>query len=251
MPLFVVPILKTNKHIVKKSHKNILICKERNLHPTLYFNQLPAASEPFQKHLGLTLDRRLKFDHHLNDKISKATKGIGLIKRLYHYLPRKSLLTIYRSYVRPHLDYCDVIYDQPHNVTFSNKIETIQYNAALAIIGTIKGTSRDRLYQELGLEYLSDRRRCRRLVYFYDIVNFSSPKYLSDLLPEKRRSYNPERAHLFAETFSHTAYFSNSFFPFCIKEWNKLSPSLRNAVSVSVFKKKLIKTLPPRGTSNL
>ena len=236
-----------NPHPNKQATEVIFSHKKNEvIHPTLYFNQLPVACEPFQKHLGLTLDRRLKFDHHSNDKISKATKGIGLIKRLYHYLPRKTLLTIYRSYVRPHLDYCDVIYDQPHNATFSKKIETIQYNAALAITGTIKGTSYDRLYQELGLEYLRDRRRCRRLVHFYNIVNCSSPKYLSDLLPEKRRSYDPERTHLFAETFSNTAYFSNSFLPFCIKEWNKLSPSLRNAVSVSVFKKGLLKLYRPK-----
>ena len=222
------------------SHK-----KNEVLHPTLYFNQSPVACVLFQKHLGLILDKRLKFDHHLNEKIAKAFKGIGLIKRLYHYLPRNSLLTIYRSYVRPHLDYCDVIYDQPHNATFSRKIETVQYNAALAITGAIKGTSYDRLYQELGLEYLSDRRRCRRLFYFFNIVNFLSPKYLSDMLPGKQRSYNPERAQLFAETFSHSAYFSNSFFPFCIKAWNKLSPGLRNAVSVSEFKNGLLKLYRP------
>ena len=68
-------------------------------------------------------------------------KGIGLIKRLYYYLPRKSLLTIYRSFIRPHLDYCDVIYDQTLNEDFCSKIESVQYKAALSITGAIKGTS--------------------------------------------------------------------------------------------------------------
>ena len=225
------------------SHK-----KKEVLHPTLYFNRSPVACEPFQKHLGLTLDKKLNFNHHLNEKISKAMKGIGLIKILYHYLPRKSLLTIYRSYVRSHLDYCDVIYDQPHNATFSRNIESVQYNAALAITGTIKGTSRDRLYQELGLESLKDRRRFRRLVYFFNIVHHYCPKYLSDLLPDKQRSFNPQRAQLFIETFSHTEYSSNSFFPFCIKEWNKLDPRLRVAVSVSAFKIGLLKIYRPKAT---
>ena len=90
----------------------------------------------------------------MNEKISKANKGIGLIRRLYSYLPRKSLLNIYKSFIRPHLDYGDVIYDQPHNDTFCRMIESVQYNAALAITGAIKGSSRDRLYQELGLETL-------------------------------------------------------------------------------------------------
>ena len=155
------------------SHK-----RTRTNHPTLYFNNSPVATAPFQKHLGLILDEKLNFSHHLNEKISKANKGIGLIKQLRLYLPRKALMNIYKSFIRPHLDYGDVIYDQPHNDTFCRRIESLQYNAALAITGTIKGSSRDRLYQELGLESLSDRRWYRRLVYFYKIVSLNSPNYL-------------------------------------------------------------------------
>ena len=141
------------------SHK-----KKPQSHPILYFNDSPVASSSCQKHLGLILDEKLTFGNHLNEKISKANKGIGLIKRLYKYLPRKSLRAIYTSFVRPHLDYCDIIYDKPHNDTFCSMIESVQYNAALAITGAIKGTSRERLYQELGFESLSDRRWYRRLV---------------------------------------------------------------------------------------
>ena len=155
-------------------------------------------------------------------------------------------MTIYRSYIRPHLDYCDVIYDQPHNASFSRKIESVQYNAALAITGTIKGTSRERLYEELGFENLSDRRKYRRLVTFFNIVNCSGPSYLTKLLPNKQRSYNPHRSQFFAETFSHSAYFSNSFFPFCTKTWNNLNFSLRSTTSVSEFKRNLIKLHRPK-----
>ena len=82
-------------------------------HPLLLFNDAPIATSNFQKHLGLILDEKLNFSHHLNEKIFKANKCIGLTKRFRPYLPRKSLLHIYKSLVRPHLDYADVIYDQP------------------------------------------------------------------------------------------------------------------------------------------
>ena len=72
-------------------------------------------------------------------------------------LPCSSRLTIYKSFVRPHLDYGDVIYDQSNNSRLSDKIESVQYNAALAINGAIRGTSKEKLYQELGLESLKDR----------------------------------------------------------------------------------------------
>ena len=65
-----------------------------------------------------------------------------------------------KSFVRSNLDYADIIYDKPFNESFKRKIEMVQYKAALVITGAIKGTdlSRDRLYQELGLESLADRR---------------------------------------------------------------------------------------------
>ena len=223
------------------SHK-----RTQNIHPAVFFNNSPVTTVPFQKHLGLILDDKLNFSHHLNEKISKVNKGIGLIKQLKQYLPRKALLNIYKSFVRPHLDYGDVIYDQPHNDTFCRRIESLQYNAALAITGAIKGSSRDRLYQELGLESLSNRRWYRRLVYFFKIVSLSSPNYLHALLPNKQRSYDPRRNDLFRNYTFHTDYFNNSFFPFCVREWNKLGSDLRNSPSISMFKKCLLEFIRPK-----
>ena len=81
----------------------------------------------------------------------KAIKGIGIIKKLSNVLPRKYLITICKSFVRPHLDYGELIYDE----SYCQQIERIQYNASLAITGAIKGTSRPKLYTEIGLESLS------------------------------------------------------------------------------------------------
>ena len=72
-------------------------------------------SKLLKRDLGLYLDEKLSFYDHINAKISKANKGIGIIKRLSSTLSRNSPLTIYKSFVRPHLDYCDIICDQPNN----------------------------------------------------------------------------------------------------------------------------------------
>ena len=80
------------------------------------------------------------------------------MKKLSQFLSRKSLLTIYKSFVRPNLDYADIDYDKPLNKSFKKKIELVQYNASLIITGAIKGTCRDKTYHELGLESLADRR---------------------------------------------------------------------------------------------
>ena len=103
-------------------------------HPTTTFNTVPVARTSCQKHLGLHLDEKLNFSQHINIKISKANKGIGIIERLSHILPRKSLLTIYKSFIRPHFDYWEVIYDQPNDESFCTKIERIQYKLPLLLL---------------------------------------------------------------------------------------------------------------------
>ena len=64
------------------------------------------------------------------------------------------------------MDYDGIICDKPNNEFFKDKIECILYIACIAITGTIQGTSRERLYQELGLESLYDRCRFRKLTFF-------------------------------------------------------------------------------------
>ena len=86
--------------------------------------------------------------------LNKVSKKIGLVRKLQKILPRPPLITIYKSFIRSHLDYGDIIYDQAYNVSFHQKIESIQYNAALAITGAIRGTSREKFYHELGLNPL-------------------------------------------------------------------------------------------------
>ena len=105
--------------------------------------------------MGLVLDSKLSFNEHVNQKINKCNRILRLTKRLSLTLSRKQLLTIYKTFVRSHLDYADIIYDTPFNEAFKEKLEKVQHSAALIITGAIKGTSRERLYKELGLESLS------------------------------------------------------------------------------------------------
>ena len=94
----------------------------------------------------------------MNIVTTNVNKTIGLLRKLQNLLPRTALITIYKAFVRPHLDYGDILYDQAFNLSFQQKLESIQYRACLAITGAIRGTSRENIYQELGLESLQSRR---------------------------------------------------------------------------------------------
>ena len=132
---------------------------EKDNYPPLNSNGDNVQTAISQKHLGLVLDSKLDFNEHVSNKTNKRNKIIGIMKKLSLFLSRKTLLTIYKSFVRPNLDYADIVYDKHFNKSFKTKIEMIQYRA-------IKGTSCNRLFQEIGLESLEDRRWSRKIKFF-------------------------------------------------------------------------------------
>ena len=103
--------------------------------------------------------------------------------------PTISFWRVYKAFARPHLDYGDILYDQALNMSFHQKLESVQYNACLAITGAIRGTSREKLYQELGLESLERRRWFRKLCSFYKIFRNENPRYLFKEIPVRNSLY--------------------------------------------------------------
>ena len=119
----------------KKPAQEVLFSGKSQIqnHPTLSLNNIKVQKSTYHKHLGVILYKKFNFKEHINSAISKVKKGISVIKN-------------------------DIIYDQPHNKSFCEKLESIQYKAARAITGAIQRTSRDKIYEELGLESLKARR---------------------------------------------------------------------------------------------
>ena len=203
-----------------------------------------------------SLNPKLNFVAHINEKSAKARKGIGLIKHLRSYLPTDALVSIYTAHVRSHLDYCDFIFHIPElpgnfstdiNLNYiMDKLESLQYQAGLAATGMWKGTNRDKVYDELGWEPLHLRRYFRRLTIFYKIMNDLTPPYLREPVPQPR-------THLYGTSATNDLYslkcrtqrFRNSFFPDVVESWNNLGPELRNLPTLSSFKSKIMGIIKP------
>ena len=147
------------------TRKSFLVANQRD--QQFYFNVSKTFS---QKHLGVILDFKLTFEEHLNNVLAKVNKAVGLLRKLRNILPRTTLITIYKTFIPPDKDSGDVLYDQASNNSFIEKLESIQYNACLALTGAIRSTSKEKIYQELGLESLRDRCWCRKLCLFYKIL---------------------------------------------------------------------------------
>ena len=140
-----------------------------------------------------------------------------------------------------------MVYDQPQNTSFCNRLESVQYNSCLAITGAIRGTSRKRLYLELGLESLRDRRWYRKLVVFLKLLNGQEPSYLKSIVPSFVSSRDIRSNIIRQFIKKNSLYFASSFFTYCINEWNNLSQVIREISKVSKFKRELLSFIRPKG----
>ena len=121
-----------------------------------------------------------------------------------------------------------------------NKLESLQYQAGLAVTGMWQGTSRDRVYEELGWESLHLRRWFRRLTVFYKIINNLTPQYLREPVPSPRNHlYGTSNTNDLYPIRCRTQRFQNSFFPDAVKSWNNIGPDIRKLDSLSSFKSTL------------
>ena len=111
--------------LTRPSQKDIFSQKSKKTkHSAIYFNNALVAKTNCQKCFGMYLNENVSFPRYIKEKTSTANKGVGEIQKLVN--PRNSLITIYKSFVRPNCDYCDRIYDQPNIESFYNRIQTTQ-----------------------------------------------------------------------------------------------------------------------------
>ena len=218
------------------------------MHPPLRLGNEEITSKTEHKHLGMLLDSKLSFKSHVGEAILKARRGIGLIRHLSQYVSRNVLDQMYKLYVRPHLDYGDIVYhkyDPDLSSVFTKRLEQTQYAAILAVTGAWRGTSKQMLYDELGWESLYQRRWYRKLCHFFKL-KLTVPSISFSLIPPERQiSYDLRNPQAYAQNRARTDRFSNSYFHNTLHEWNKLPTEIRASKTIAEFKRKLIALMRP------
>ena len=156
---------------------------------------------------------------------------------------------MYKALVRSHLDYCDVIHHIPSIIhqpslgmtlnSLMEKVERIQYQTALAITGVWQGSSRSKIYDELGWETPSDRRECRRILQIHKIIYNNTFSYLKDKLPPYCRELFSGNIRTTFHAICKSNRYMNSFFPDAITSWNLFMEIInyKDVPSTSVLKK--------------
>ena len=154
-------------------------------------------------------------------------------------------------HVRPHLDYCDILFHIPvitndvdSSLTLNyqmNALERTQYQAAVAVLGAWKGTNRNKIYEELGWETLDQRRMFRRLTQFYKIMNDLTPEYLRYPIPSLRgHLFGLRSTNVLSSIPCRTDRYQKTFYPDSVMSWNNIGPELRGAKWLSIFRKNIL-----------
>ena len=198
------------------------------------------------KHLGLNLSNDLHFHQHINSIIRTVHTFLGPIYPIAKLLPRSTLNEIYMTYIRPHFDYCDIIYDGNITSTDSIRLQILQNRCARLVTGTLFRTPTDALLKDLGWERLETRRLIHKLLFFHRLYyNYPPlPSYLTNLLSLTDTRHDAtglrlRNVQLLSLPPIRLTSFRRSYFPATIRQWNLLPESLRNTLSPREFSRQV------------
>ena len=223
--------------------QNMIISRKKvpSNHPQIILSNSAIATVKEHRHLGLNLRNDLSWSSHISSLVEKSTKLINILRSYQYRLSRNTIETIYFSFIRPILEYGNVVWDGCTR-TEELLLERVQLSAARAVTGGMWGTPSHQLYAETGWETLKQRREKRKLLIMFKIMNKEVPSYLSDDIAEEVESRNNYNTR-FKENITHfrarTTMFSNSFFPSTIRIWNQIPLHVRRAEHISFFEKYL------------
>jgi hypothetical protein len=150
--------------------------------PILKLNGITIKEVKTHKHLGLTFNQTFSWTDHIHNLVTKASKCVGLLRRICRDVPRSCLEVLYKSMIRPILEYGDVIFDGSPD-THVKRLEGVQRQAALTCTGAYRHTKHTNLLDELGWPPLLLRRQHHRLSLMFKIQNGLSPFYLTGSCP--------------------------------------------------------------------
>ena len=163
--------------------ESVIFSRKQNkpYHPPVVLNQKQVTEVTSHKHLGLVFSNDCSWHEHLEYLKAKSWSRINIMRKLKFKLDRRSLQTIYFSFIRPLLEYADVVWDNCTQYEV-NDLEKIQNEAARIVSGATKLVSINSLSLETGWESLSSRRKKHKLQLFFKMQNNLAPDYLSSLV---------------------------------------------------------------------
>lgn len=220
--------------------KSMRVSRSNSLCPTYSINNKSLESVTCYKYLGVHITSDLTWNTHVEYVVSNANRTLGYIKRNFFQAPSSLKLTLYKSLVRPKLEYASSIWDPGHQGLIS-RLEATQNRAVRFILSNYHRTaSVTSMKLTLSLPSLSSRRKTARLCLFHKIYHHIPSLRLKLMLEPSYRSSRLDHIHKVGIPNFNTFKFSTSFIPRTSTDWNHLPASIADINDISLFKQSLI-----------
>lgn len=218
-------------------------CKHLHLGPstdTNYtMNNETITTTDKEKDLGITIDQKLNFQEHINTQVKKANQKVGMINRTFKYLNKDMFLALYKSLIRPHLEYGSTVWSVI-NKREAILIENVQRRATRLLKNLQHYTYGERLLI-LGLPTLEYRRIRSDLVETYKILNgIDKVECENNIFPQRVSNTRGNQQKIFKK-HCRTNKRKYSFSQRIVDNWNSLPDNVVGARSVNSFKSQLNK----------
>ena len=199
--------------------------------------QVPVEQVESEKDLGVTFESTLRFDHHILNCVNKANRMLGLIKQTFTYMDKEMFLPLFKTLIRPHLEYATVVWS-PFLKKDIFLIENVQRRAT-KIVKTISNLSYEERLKHLGLPTLKYRRDRNDVIQVYKIMNGIDKLDVNTFF--KMSTDSRTRGHNFkiVKQQNRTKQRASVFSQRVIDPWNSLPSECVNSDSVNKFKSSL------------
>lgn len=223
--------------------ESMILTRKTNkpLHPPVIMQNQNIKQVDSHKHLGVVLESNCHWQKNIELITSKAWQRIHIMRKLKFLLDRKALETIYTAFIRPILEYADIVWCNISKYQ-EDELEKIQLEAARIVTGTTKLVSLQNLYIETGWETLNSRRQQHRLTLFYKMIHNMAPPYLVTLVPTlvgEISRYPLRNSDLYQTIDAKSQLYYNSFLPTVVREWNSLGDTVRSSQSIASLKRNI------------
>ena len=191
-----------------------------------------------EKDIGVTVDSQLKFQEHLQEKINKANRLLGVIWRTFEYKDEEIMVSLYKSLIRPHLEYANQAW-APHLRKDIESLESVQRRATRMIPGMKDLDYHERL-QHLNLPTLAYRRLRGEMIELYKMTHGLYEDHLIGDRIQPANSTNTRGHSLKLKVQgARLDLRKHSFFVRAIEPWNHLSEYVVQAPSIAAFERRL------------
>ena len=202
--------------------------------PQYHLNEVILENVTEQNDLGVLIDSNLDFEKHVNKCIRKAYASWSIIRRTFDRLKPKMFKLLFKTYVRPHVEYCPQVWSSYRKGTI-RKIERVQRVATRQVVG-MSGKSYDERLKEIGLTTLGERRQRGDMIEVHKILHKLHSVDLSDLFTVRPNHRRGSAFKLYKPRFQ-TFKRGYSFSQRVVNKWNKLTRQVHMAQSTIKFKR--------------